>query len=187
MTRRKWIQPQERANAKTLRLALRWMLILATALILAPPGGARPGGFEVGLILAFAASNIALTYLPEFLFRSRRLEYVVVVSDTFLVSLGLFRARMEGSDLALAFFLNLMLAALGTDLKRIMAGATLVSGFYLYMTRFHGGPVVDLTPLLLRIPFLYTAALYYGHLVHQGRLEQARAGLIERERLELKT
>ena len=40
---------------------------------------------------------------------------------------------------------------------------------------------------MLRIPFLYTAALYYGHLVHQGRLDQARAGLIERERLELKT
>ncbi|PYT35976.1 MAG: hypothetical protein DMF52_08910 [Acidobacteria bacterium] len=187
MTRRKWIQPLERANVKTLRLALRWILILATALILAPPGGVRPGAFEVGLILAFAASNIALTYLPDRLFRSRRLEYLVVVSDTFLVSLGLFRAGLEGSDLALAFFLNLMLAALGTDLKRIMAGATLVSGFYLYMTRFHGGTDVDLTPLLLRIPFLYTAALYYGHLVHQGRLDQARAGLIERERLELKT
>src|SRR2546427_7873977 len=50
------------------------------------------------------------------LFRS--LEYLVVVSDTFLVSLCLFRAGLEGSDLALAFFLNLMLAALGTDLDR---------------------------------------------------------------------
>ena len=187
MTRRKWIQPLERANVKTLRLALRWILILATALILAPPGGVRPGAFEVGLILAFAASNIALTYLPDRLFRSRRLEYLVVVSDTFLVSLGLFRAGLEGSDLALAFFLNLMLAALGTDLKRIMAGATLVSGFYLYLTGVHGGSTVALTPLLLRVPFLYTAALYYGHLVHLGRVEQAHAGHIERERLELKT
>ena len=49
----------ERASVRTLRLALRWMLILATALILAPPGGLSPGLFEVGLILAFAASNIA--------------------------------------------------------------------------------------------------------------------------------
>src|SRR2546426_12524855 len=55
------------------------------------------------------------------------------------------------------------------------------------MTGFSGVTDLDLTPLLLRIPFLYTAALYYGHLVHQGRLDQARAGLIERERLELKT
>ncbi len=187
LTRRLWIEPKERASAKTLRVALRWMLILATALILAPPGGPRPRAFEVGLILAFAASNIALTYLPERLFRSRRLEYLVVIADTFLVSLVLFRSGIEGSDLALAFFLNLMLAALGTDLVRIMAGATLVSAFYLYMTRLSGGADVGLTPLLLRVPFLYTAALYYGHLVQQGRLEQVRAGQIERERLELKT
>jgi len=177
----------ERASARTLRLALRWMLILATALILAPPGGVSPGLFEVGLILAFAASNIALTYLPDRLFASRQVEYLIVVADTFLVSLGLFRAGLEGTDLQLAFFLNLMLAALGTDLLRTMAGATLVSGFYLYLTRVHGGMAVDLTPLLLRVPFLYTAALYYGHLVHLGRAEQVRAGEFERERLELKT
>src|SRR5207249_10436063 len=130
LTRRKWIQPLERANVKTLRLALRWILILATALILAPPGGVRTGAFEVGLILAFAASNIALTYLPDRLFRSRRLEHLVVVSDTFLVSLGLFRAGLEGSDLALAFFLNPMPAARGTALKRTMGRASPDSGHY---------------------------------------------------------
>jgi len=113
LARRVWIQPMERASARTLRLALRWMLILATALILAPPGGVSPGLFEVGLILAFAASNIALTYLPDRLFASRQVEYLIVVADTFLVSLGLFRAGLEGTDLQLAFFLNLMLAALG--------------------------------------------------------------------------
>ena len=187
MNRVAWIQPLERASAKTLRLALRWILILATALILLPPGATGPHAFEIGLILAFAASNIALTYLPARLFGSRRLEYLVVISDTFLLSLGLFRVGLEGTDLPLAFFLNLILAALGSDLKKIMAGATLVSGFYLYVTRFHGGAAVDLESLLLRIPFLYTAALYYGHLVHQGRREQARAGKIEREALELKT
>ena len=84
MTRRKWIQPLERANVKTLRLALRWILILATALILAPPGGPSPGAFEIGLILAFAASNIALTYLPDSLFASRQVEYLIVVADTFV-------------------------------------------------------------------------------------------------------
>ncbi|OLE66912.1 MAG: hypothetical protein AUG09_05150 [Acidobacteria bacterium 13_1_20CM_2_68_7] len=184
---RPWIEPTERASNKTLRLALRWMLILATALILAPPGGRRPSVFEIGLVLAFAASNIALTYLPGRLFGSRNLDYLVVVADTFLVSLGLFRSGAEGGDLPLAFFLNLLLAALGSDLPRTMAGATMVSGFYLYVTRRHGGEAVELTALLLRVPFLYTVALYYGYMVHQGRLDQAQVREIERERTELRT
>ena len=48
MAKRPWIDPMERASNKTLRLALRWMLILATALILAPPGGRRPNAFASG-------------------------------------------------------------------------------------------------------------------------------------------
>lgn len=187
MAVRAWVEPIERTNLRTLRLALRWLLILATALILAPPGGMRPSAFEIGLVLSFAASNIALAYLPERLSQSRNLEYLVVVADTFLASLGLFRAGLEGGDLALAFFLNLLLAAMGTDLPRIMVGATLVSCFYLYLTRRHGAEGVELTALLLRVPFLYTAALYYGHLVHQGRMDQAQSREIERERRELKT
>ncbi len=182
-----WIDPTERVSNKTLRLALRWMLILATALILAPPGGRPPTAFEFGLVLAFAASNIALTYLPVWQVRSRNLDHLILVADTFLVSLGLFRVGAEGGDLPLAFFLNLLLAALGTDLPRIMAGATLVSGFYLYLTTRQGSQGVELTALLLRVPFLYTAALYYGQMVHQGRAEQARTREIERERAELKT
>ena len=176
----------ERAGTKPVRLALRWMLILANTLILIPPGGPPPRAFEVVLILAFGLSNAALTFVPERLLRLRQIEYPVVVADTFLASLGLFRTGLEGSNLALAFFLNLMLAALGTDLLRIMAGATLVSGFYVYLTRFQGGGQ-ELMPVLLRVPFLYTAALYYGHLVHLGRAEQERSGQIEQERLELRT
>src|SRR6185503_3695334 len=83
--------------------------------------------------------------------------------------------------------LNLLLAAMGTDLLRIVAGSTVVSGFYLYLMTRHGAEGVDLSALLMRIPFLYTAALYYGHLVHQGRKDQALSGRIERERMELKT
>ena len=187
MALRSWVEPMERAGPKTIRLALRWMLILATALILSPPGGIRLTAFDLGLVLAFVASNLALTALPERVFRSRNLEYVVVVADTFLVSLALFRTGLEGGDLPLAFFLNLLLAAMGTDLVRIVAGSTVVSGFYLYLMTRRGAEGIDLSALLMRIPFLYTAALYYGHLVHQGRKDQALSGRIERERMELKT
>src|SRR5262249_49914886 len=128
-----------------------------------------------------------LTYVPARLFASRHLESLVVVADTFLVSIALFHAGFEGSGLPLAFFLNLLLAAIGTALLRILGRATLVSGVRLYTSGVNGGSGRDLTALLLQLPFLYTAALYYGHLVHQGRMEHRRMGQMETERLELRT
>jgi two-component system NtrC family sensor kinase len=80
-----------------------------------------------------------------------------------------------------------MLVALGQDLPRIMAGATLVSGFYLYLSRRSGAAALPLAADLLRIPFLYVAALYYGHLVNEARTEQERSRRIEREKTDLQT
>ena len=178
----------ERAGVKTLRLALRWMLILATALLLAPPGlEIRPLSFEAVLIVAFALSNAVLSFLPEARFRQRGLEFVTVIADTFLVSVGLFHGGPQASHLPLVFFLTLLLAALGPDLPRIIAGASLLSGLYLFLV-WHatsaGGPV-EMTRLLMRLPFLYVTALYYGHMVHAARLEQARSRRTEREKQEL--
>ncbi|MGH9750397.1 MAG: hybrid sensor histidine kinase/response regulator [Candidatus Polarisedimenticolia bacterium] len=176
----------EPGSAKTVRLALRWMLILATAVLLVPPGRAVAwASFEVMLVLAFVASNAGLSFLPEARFRSRNIEYLVVIADTCLVSLALFHAGLERVHLPLAFFLNLLLAALGRDLPRIMVGATVVSGFYLYLTARGAGGEASMAAVLLRVPFLYVAALYYGYLVSQARADQDRFRRVEREKDEL--
>jgi two-component system NtrC family sensor kinase len=141
--------------------------------------------FAVWLVLAFAASNAALSFVPEPRLRSRNIEYILVISDTVLVSLGLFHAGLTSVDLPLAFFLNLLLAALGRDLPRIMIGATVVSGFYLYLTRAGADPSA-LSEDLLRVPFLYVAALYYGYLVNQARRDQEQTRRIELETGELR-
>ncbi len=182
-----WVRPSEGTNGKLIRLALRWMLILATAvLLLSGGGGVRAGSFELLLILAFAASNAALSFLPESHFRSRNLEYMLVVADTFLVSLALFPALEENASLPMAFFLILMLAALGQGLGRSMAGASFVAGFYLYLTRRDAlAAGVPMVTLLLRVPFLYVVALYYGSLVHKARADQEREQLLELEKSDL--
>jgi PAS domain S-box-containing protein len=183
------VQPVERSSVKTTRLALRWMLILATALLLGPPGfrGAAPP-FETLLLLGFVASNALLSFLPPARFRSRNLEYLIVISDTFLVSLALFHAGVDASHLPLVFFLTLLLAALGPDLPRMIAGTTLVATLYLYLV--WRGPSLEgaaMTAFLMRIPFLYVVGLYYGHLVHQARLDQERVRGVEREKRETET
>ncbi len=171
-------------------LALRWMLILATAMMLLPFGaGGGPRGFDTVLILALVASNIALSLLRPAALRSRTLEYVVVISDTFLVSMALFHAGLEKSHLPLVFFLTLILAALGPDLPRMAAGISLVAGLYLYLTWRTGEPAgaSGLAGLLMRLPFLYVAGLYYGHLVQGARRDQVAFHRVEIERHELKT
>jgi PAS domain S-box-containing protein len=171
-------------------LALRWMLILATAMMLLPFGAeGGPRGFDTALILALVASNIVLSLLRPAALRSRTLEYVVVISDTFLVSMALFHAGLEKSHLPLVFFLTLMLAALGPDLPRMAAGISLVAGLYLYLTWRTGEPAgaSGLAGLLMRLPFLYVAGLYYGHLVQGARQDQVAFRRVEMERRELKT
>src|SRR5207249_4439207 len=87
-------RPSGRDASGKVRLALRWMLILATALLLSPPGARPlPQGFDLPLLLAFAASNAFLMFLPARRLPGRTLEYIIVIADTFLVSLALFHAR----------------------------------------------------------------------------------------------
>jgi PAS domain S-box-containing protein len=179
-----------RIDPRKARLALRWMLILATAMILLPFGpGGRPRPFDTILILAFVFSNIALSLLKPATLHSRALEYVVVISDTFLVSLALFHAGLQQSHLPLVFFLTLILAALGPDLPRMVVGTSLVAGLYLYLTWRAGAPAgaAEVGGLFMRLPFLYVAGLYYGHLVQGVRQEQAEFRRVVSERRDLET
>ncbi len=177
---------RHRRQDRNIWLALRWFLILATALLLAPPGtGRRLDTLEIVLLLAFVASNIALVYLPMARTNPRRLEFLVVIADTFLVSLALFRAELDQGHLPLVFFATLILAVLGASLPRTMIAATLMAGLYLYLT--WRSPGAEMTAVLMRLPFLYVAALYYGHLVVEVREEHARVGRVEREKRDLET
>jgi two-component system NtrC family sensor kinase len=169
-------------------LALRWFLILATALLLAPPGTSlRLEAFEIAILLAFAASNVALSLIPTIRFGARRLEFLVVIADTFLISLALFHAGLEGTHLPLVFFITLILAVLGASLPRTTAGVTVMAALYLYLTWRSPSAGAEMIAVLMRLPFLYVAALYYGHLVVEAREEQARLGSVEEEKRELET
>ena len=83
------------------------------------------------------------------------------------------------------FFVTLILAVLGASLARTTIAATLMAGLYLYLT--WRSPGSEMTAILMRLPFLYVAALYYGHLVVESREEHARVGRVEREKRELET
>jgi PAS domain S-box-containing protein len=165
--------------------ALRWVLILATAGLLMPPGFASsPGSFDLILFAAFILSNIALMASPRALRASSTLDYGLVIADTFLVSTGLFHAGLDGGRFATVFFMVLLVSAVGPDLVQLVAGASLVAGIYIYLVAGATG-VADPWTLLTRIPFLYVVALYYGHIATRVRDREARHRRTEREKDDL--
>ena len=167
------------------RPALRWVLLLATAMLLVQPGTAHAlEWFDQVLLGVYFASNLVLTLLPRHLRGIPRVDYAIVIGDTFLVSTALFHAGVDGGRFVTVFFLVLLMAAIGTDLPRLVAGATLVAGLYMYLvadTSIAGG----LAALLTRLPFLYVVALYYGTVALQVRAHDERQRRTEREKEEL--
>ena len=177
---------RNRLDPAMVRPALRWVLIFATAALLLPPGlRTRPGGLETALLVLFFGSNVALTLAPRAVRLSPRLDYVIMVADTFLLSMSLFQVGFDEGRFPIAFFLVLLLSALGPDLSRLVVGATLVAGLYVYLLAESSGQG-QAWALLTRIPFLYAVALYFGEMACQVRERHEQHRRAEREKEELR-
>ena len=74
----------------------------------------------------------------------------------------------------------LLLAAIGENLTLIAVGAVVVSGSYLYaLSVTASGWSLWNSPTVIRIPFLFAAAAFYGYLVDRTRHEQRIAAEAE--------
>jgi two-component system NtrC family sensor kinase len=176
--------PRGRQNAGLARPAMRWLLLLATAVLLLPAGPTGSDPTVLALLAAFAAGNTALLIVPEGVKRRPGFDHVLVIADTVLVAMGLFHADLDGGRFAVVFFLTLFMAGLGLDLTRLAAGATLVAGLYLYLLARSDWPL-DPWALWSRVPFLYVVALHYGLLASGVRERDQRQRRTEREKEDL--
>ncbi|MGH7789525.1 MAG: sensor histidine kinase [Candidatus Binatia bacterium] len=132
-------------------------------------------------VAAYLASNVALTELMPRLRSVGRLEWILMVVDTLALTLAVALTQATSSDLFVLYFAVLFVSALSERLGLVVGAAVLITVAHLYtLTSF-----VDLGTLisqgyLVRIPFLFAVALFFGHLVHHARgreraLEDARA------------
>ncbi|MGD9763720.1 MAG: sensor histidine kinase [Candidatus Binatia bacterium] len=162
-------------------LLLRYTLVIATAyLLLAEAGFSAPSPVAGGLIALALATNIAVARVPRRWAESARFATALIVFDTAWVTLALVSSGQFNGDFFMLYFFLLLLATVGENLRLIAVAACVVCAAYLFGHSATGGSA-DLwsSPSLIRVPFLFTTAIFYGHLVDRARREGVRADSAE--------
>jgi len=155
---------------------LRYTLIIATAylLLVEESFSIPPLGLTVVVALALA-SNVIMAQLPLRLTERPLFHAAVLLGDTAWISAALLYSGRFNAEFFYLYFFVLLLAAIGDNLVLITLGAVVVGAAYLYVLSATGGTwMLWSSPSLIRIPFLFTAAAFYGYLVDRTRREQRR-------------
>jgi signal transduction histidine kinase len=171
-------------------ILLRWVLIIAFSyLLLLDAAAASVQPRLVLLIVVALASNLVIGRMPEQWAERRLFDFGVVLFDAAWVTMGLLWAPNVSGDLFLLYFLVMFVAAMGESLPMIVTSAALVSAVYGATLSFQPGQDFRLTATaLLRVPFLFVVALFYGYFVTEirgRRGEAAEARLREQAKSEL--
>ena len=158
-------------------ILLRFTLIIATASLLLAEVG--PSGFVwVPLALVFAAllSNVAVVFLPPTFTEQPLFTTVVVIGDTVWITIALLATGKFTADFFYLYFFVLFLAAMGENLRLIVLGVVVVCSAYVVTVLAAGSAFRVLeTQFLIRLPFLFAVAIFYGYLVDRLRRERQRA------------
>ena len=157
-------------NKRTI-IQLRWIVILASCSLLASHNHLPAATLVYAFALCHILTNASLYFLPQQTVTSQRVFSSLVIFDTLALSLSLIVSGNLGSDVYLCYFLVVIIAAFWQDLRWSLVFAfviSLVYGFMLVVAEKHD------TELLLRIPFLFIASLFYGYFTHLISYERSR-------------
>lgn len=150
-------------------LLCRYVLILITGVIgylqLAEQGSPVP---ITALIALGVASNLFLGTVSPFNFFDANMQAPVLVADTAMVSSVLLVARASQEFFLFFFFILIMAAKIENLILLGIAAVVIAFGSMLFADLEAGW----LSPVLMRVPFLLAAALFYGYVVLPERTGQ---------------
>ncbi|HVM95919.1 MAG TPA: HAMP domain-containing sensor histidine kinase [Candidatus Acidoferrales bacterium] len=165
---------------------LRWVLIIAFSyLLILDASATHLQTCVIGLIVGALASNLVIGRIPREWTETQVFDFSIVLFDAAWVTCGLIWAPSVSGDLFLLYFLVIFVAAVGESLLSIVGSAALVSVVYGYTISTQSGSA-DFH--LLRVPFLFVVALFYGYFVSEIRgrkSEVAEAQLRDKAKSEL--
>ena len=146
------------------------------------PGGLGSPQAGDWVLLAFLLSNVPILIAGHRAWRWRPFDLILVTLDTAALSIMLF--PLGGSQLALVFFLVLLLVAVEKNRVVQILGATTVAGLDVGLA-VAAGAAANPT-LLLRVPFFYAVALYYAFFVIRAQRERELSEQAQTESRELR-
>lgn len=166
--------PRAHDRSSAFLLSHATLIVATSVLVLSQTGLDRTPGTSRLLIGLGVASSAAVFLIPR-----RWLEHAwvaggVLTADTVWVTALLLASGRFESEFFYLYFFVLFLAAIGERLSLIVLGSVVVGGAYLYaLSQPEAGNLYE-TASLIRIPFLFTVAVFYGYLVDRVRREQSR-------------
>ncbi len=165
-------------------LILRYTLIVATAyLLLVEERFALPPIWTILVVVAALGSNVVIAQLPARVTGATYFGAALVLVDTLWITALLLHSGRFNAEFFFLYFFVLLLAAIGENLRLIVVGAVAVCGAYIYVLTATGGSwEMWSSPSLIRIPFLFSAAAFYGYQVERTRSERGRAESVDEER-----
>ncbi|HSL84363.1 MAG TPA: PAS domain S-box protein, partial [Thermoanaerobaculia bacterium] len=156
---------------------LRFTLLIATSyMLLAAEGFAGVSPLLSVWIGVGLASNVVAARLPRRLLEAPAFGAGALVFDTLWITAGLVATGRFEAEFFYLYFFVLFLAAVGESLGLIALGTVVVSGAYLYALISSGTGSLAESSTLIRLPFLFAVASFYGYLVQRVRRERHRAG-----------
>ena len=163
-------------------ILLRLTLVVATGYLLLAEYGLRGFPWALALLLVLAASsNILVVVLPGRFVRSSVFSAGLILFDTLAITVALLFSGRFTAEFFYLYFLILIVAAIGESLRMIVLGAVVIGISYLvFLIHRQGFAELWTVSSLVRIPFLFAVASFYGYLVDRLRREREE---MQRERL----
>lgn len=150
-------------------LLIRYVMILATgALAFFETAAAASPVPVIALIVTALASNVVLGQASPFSFFDALMQAPILVSDTAMISIALLLSRAS-QEFFFFFFFVLIMAAKLENLVTLGIGAALIGVASFMMADPSAGWAA---PVLMRIPFLFAAGVFFGYVVLPERTGQ---------------
>jgi len=157
-------------------ILLRWVLIIATSylVIFSRPLGQTTAASAL-FVAAYLASNVGLTVWIRHKRTSRALDWAIVLLDTAAVSVALLLSGSASTEFFVLYFIVVFLSALTERIGLIAGAVLLISAAHVYtLAQYVNLQVLINEGYLLRVPFLFAVAIFFGNLV-QGARSRERA------------
>ncbi|MGH7832130.1 MAG: sensor histidine kinase [Candidatus Binatia bacterium] len=133
-------------------------------------------------VILLIASNAALHFVPSATLTKPSFYSAVALIDIVLITIALLISGQTATDFYMVYFIVIMISALSQELTQVVVSTVLIIllyGLVLLLTNLEMGTADPL--VLLRFPFFFIIALFYGFLVQSVHEERQRKERLAQE------